>query len=380
MTISTDGQSPDEVASRGRGGAVNTVIVVDGARRTTSWSGTGWPTGCRRWWPARRPCVTIADPHVAEPQQPLARRAAARPDTGSRRWRSAPASRRSRSSAVGEPLGRPRGARHHPLRRHRGDRRRRDHRRRSGSWPRPGCGASGSCTCRPRCSAWSTPRSAARPASTPRPARTWSAPSIRPPACSSTSTCWRRLPDAQWVSGMAEVVKAGFIADPTILDLIDLDPAAAATPARAAQPGADRALDRGQGRGRVARPARGRAAGVAELRPHPRRTRSSRLEHYRIPHGHAVSIGLVFAAALGRHSGRLDDATADRHAETLRRLGLPTSYRADALPQLLEVMRIDKKARGATQRFVVLDGLGKPAILADPEPALLEAAYAEVAQ
>jgi 3-dehydroquinate synthase len=31
------------------------------------------------------------------------------------------------------------------------------------------------------------------------------------------------------------------------------------------------------------------------------------------------------------------------------------------------------------QRFVVLDGLGRPAILEDPEPALIEAAYAEVA-
>jgi hypothetical protein len=31
------------------------------------------------------------------------------------------------------------------------------------------------------------------------------------------------------------------------------------------------------------------------------------------------------------------------------------------------------------QRFVVLDGLGKPAILADPDPSLVASAYAEVA-
>src|SRR4051795_1726195 len=38
------------------------------------------------------------------------------------------------------------------------------------------------------------------------------------------------LPPAEWVNGMAEVVKAGFIADPVILDLIGSDVAGAAQP------------------------------------------------------------------------------------------------------------------------------------------------------
>jgi 3-dehydroquinate synthase len=41
-------------------------------------------------------------------------------------------------------------------------------------------------------------------------------------------------------------------------------------------------------------------------------------------------------------------------------------------------MQHDKKARGSTLRFVVLDGLAKPAILSAPEPSLLTEAYAEV--
>jgi len=41
-------------------------------------------------------------------------------------------------------------------------------------------------------------------------------------------------------------------------------------------------------------------------------------------------------------------------------------------------MRVDKKARGSVLRFVVLDGLARPAILADPDPDLLADAYAEV--
>jgi 3-dehydroquinate synthase len=187
------------------------------------------------------------------------------------------------------------------------------------------------------------------------------------------------LPAAQWVNGMAEVVKAGFIADPTILDLIDLDPAAAATPSG---PHSRELIERSilVKADVVSRDLR--ESGPREFLNygHTLGHAIEQVEHYRIPHGHAVSIGLVFAAGLGRHCGRLDHSTADRHAEVLTRLGLPTTYRADALPRLLEVMRIDKKSRGAIQRFVVLDGLAKPAILDDPDPSLLEAAYAEVAR
>jgi 3-dehydroquinate synthase len=41
-------------------------------------------------------------------------------------------------------------------------------------------------------------------------------------------------------------------------------------------------------------------------------------------------------------------------------------------------MRVDKKARGNRLRFIVLEGLGRPIALDDPDPAMLEAAYSEV--
>jgi 3-dehydroquinate synthase len=58
-------------------------------------------------------------------------------------------------------------------------------------------------------------------------------------------------------------------------------------------------------------------------------------------------------------------------------MGLPTSYRGD-WARLQAVMRVDKKARGASLRFVVLDGLGTPKILTDPDQAWLDAAWAAV--
>ena len=49
-----------------------------------------------------------------------------------------------------------------------------------------------------------------------------------------------------------------------------------------------------------------------------------------------------------------------------------------ALPELRAAMSVDKKARGATLRFVVLDGLARPTILSGPAPELLDEAYRAV--
>jgi len=83
-------------------------------------------------------------------------------------------------------------------------------------------------------------------------------------------------------------------------------------------------------------------------------------------------------AYLARLAGRLDDDTAERHRAVLHSLGLPVTYDADALPQLLEYMAGDKKTRAGVLRFIVLDGLGKPGRLEGPDPSLLAAAYSEI--
>jgi 3-dehydroquinate synthase len=186
------------------------------------------------------------------------------------------------------------------------------------------------------------------------------------------------LPRAELVAGMAEVVKAGFIADPVILERIESDPAAALDPS-----------------GAVLEELVGRAIRVkadvvaADLREsHLREVLNyghtlghalERREGYRWRHGAAVSVGMVFAAELARLAGRLDDVTAQRHHRVLNSIGLPTGYDADALPELLEGMRNDKKTRSGVLRFVVLDGLAKPGRLENPDPELLATAYAVVA-
>jgi 3-dehydroquinate synthase len=185
------------------------------------------------------------------------------------------------------------------------------------------------------------------------------------------------LPRNEIIAGMAEIVKAGFIADPVILDLIEADPQAALDPTGDVLPELIRRS--------IAVKADVVAADEKEsaLREilnygHTLAHAIERRERYRWRHGAAVSVGLVFAAELGRLAGRLDDATADRHRTILTSLGLPVDYDADALPQLLEYMAGDKKSRAGVLRFVVLDGLAKPGRLEGPDPALVVGAYSEI--
>ena len=102
-----------------------------------------------------------------------------------------------------------------------------------------------------------------------------------------------------------------------------------------------------------------------------------RVEDFGWRHGEAVAVGLVFAAELGGQAGRLTRAEVDRHRALIDAMGLPTRY-AGNWARLQSVMRVDKKARGASLRFVVLDGLGNPRILTDPDQAWLDAAWAAV--
>ncbi|MFF2851277.1 3-dehydroquinate synthase [Streptomyces sp. NPDC058001] len=182
-----------------------------------------------------------------------------------------------------------------------------------------------------------------------------------------------------YVSGLAEIIKAGFIADPVILDLIEEDPEAARTPSG---PRTAELIERSI---RVkAEVVSGdlKESGLREILNygHTLAHAIEKNERYQWRHGAAVAVGMHFAAELGRLAGRLDDATADRHRTVLEAVGLPLSYRYDQWPKLLETMKVDKKSRGDLLRFIVLDGLAKPTVLEGPDPAVLLAAYGEVAE
>ncbi|KNB49858.1 3-dehydroquinate synthase [Streptomyces caatingaensis] len=186
------------------------------------------------------------------------------------------------------------------------------------------------------------------------------------------------LPVHDYVSGLAEVIKAGFISDPAILELIEADPEAARTPAG---PHTAELIERAIRVKAEVVSQDLKESGLREILNygHTLAHAIEKNERYNWRHGAAVSVGMVFAAELGRIAGRLDDATADRHRAVLEAVGLPVTYRGDQWPKLLETMKIDKKSRGDRLRFIVLDGLAKPVVLEAPDPAMLLAAHAEIA-
>jgi 3-dehydroquinate synthase len=186
------------------------------------------------------------------------------------------------------------------------------------------------------------------------------------------------LPRADYAAGLAEVIKAGFIADGEILRLVEEDPAAAATPAGAR---ARELIERAVAvKARVVS-ADLRESGQREMLNygHTLGHAIEKRERYAFRHGDAVAIGMVFAAEVGRLSGHLAEADVARHRELLTAVGLPVTYRRDAWPELRATMSLDKKARGARLRMVILDGVGNPVIYDSPPEDLLTEAYRAVA-
>ena len=187
------------------------------------------------------------------------------------------------------------------------------------------------------------------------------------------------VPRNELISGMAEVVKCGFISDPEILDIIEADPEAALDPSgdtivelirRSVQVKADVVSQDLKESGLRETLNYGHTLGHAV----------ERKEQYRWRHGAAVSVGMCFVAELARLAGRLDDATADRHASILSSIGLPTGYDEDAFPRLHELMAGDKKNHSGFLRLVVLDGLARPSRMEAPDPSLMMAAYAAISE
>jgi shikimate kinase/3-dehydroquinate synthase len=103
-------------------------------------------------------------------------------------------------------------------------------------------------------------------------------------------------------------------------------------------------------------------------------------QYKRFLHGEAVAIGMMGAAKLSQRLGLLTSAAVERQQALLQRFGLPTSLRAEAASQrrgrkrsnlklslagVTRAMELDKKVRGKTIRWVLLQDIGKAVIRSD---------------
>lgn len=200
------------------------------------------------------------------------------------------------------------------------------------------------------------------------------------------------LPRAELVAGLGEVVKCGFIADPEILrlveasdpdDLVPSSPVLRELVERAIRVKVDVVVadlketagtdgpDGTDGSG-------GHPGREALNYGHTLAHAIERAEDYGIRHGEAVAIGSVFVAELAHRAAGLPQEVVDRHRTAYGRVGLPTTYDGASFEELLATMRVDKKSRGALLRFVVLDDVARPRVLAGPSEEHLREAFAAI--
>lgn len=185
------------------------------------------------------------------------------------------------------------------------------------------------------------------------------------------------LPVEEIIAGSAEIIKAGFIRDPRILEIYEADPQAALQPRGSLPELIEAAV-------RVKAEVVGQDLRESSLREilnygHTYGHAVEQHENYTWRHGHAVAVGMVFEAELAHAAGLLSDDGVEQHRRILSSVGLPTSYSGASLEELSEVMARDKKNKDGNLRIVVVTdatvGAYSPHRLVDPDAEKLRAAY-----
>lgn len=185
------------------------------------------------------------------------------------------------------------------------------------------------------------------------------------------------LSDRDFSAGMAEVIKCGFIADPKILEI------ASDTNLEQLRADGSRVIDL------VYRAVKVKAQVVsADFKETFEReilNYGHTLGHaveihskFKLRHGEAVSIGLVYAAELASARSLISSEILEMHRDLLTNLNLPITYDRAAWTTLRPILALDKKSRGATIRFVTLTGLGSTSRLEDLTSDELDAAYERI--
>lgn len=186
------------------------------------------------------------------------------------------------------------------------------------------------------------------------------------------------LSNRDFSAGLAEVIKCGFISDPRILELVE--GYTVETLRRNAQVVEDL----------ISRAVSVKASVVTEdFRESFARevlnyghTMGHAVEldsEYSLRHGEAVSIGMIFIAHLAQIRGLLSAEKILSHKDLLERFGLPTTYPRERLSALIPLLYRDKKTRGRTLRFIVLNDQNQVLRLEGVSEEEIASAYGKIA-
>lgn len=185
----------------------------------------------------------------------------------------------------------------------------------------------------------------------------------------------KTLPRAEFVSGMAEVIKYGVIADGGLFDflekdrerILELDPDALAhIIRRSCEIKADIVSKDEKEAGLRAILNFGHTIGHA----------IETIENYTMRHGEAVAIGMVYAARLSHKMGMCDSSIPMRLENIISSFGLPSSLSAlskrPSASQILNTIQIDKKAEGGRVKFILPLRIGEVVVTKEWDEKVLE--------
>jgi len=199
----------------------------------------------------------------------------------------------------------------------------------------------------------------------------------QPRAVVADVTTLATLPERAFRSGLAEVAKYALTLDPSLLLLLEDDLSAVL----AREPAVLEDLVSRCVRAKASIVARDELDAGARLILNYGHTLGHALERLDAfagrTHGEAIAVGMLFAARLAERTGLAPEGLLARHARLLASLGLEPEGGMPGPDEVLDAMRLDKKyAEGL--RFVLLEEVGRPRIVADVASAQVRASLEDM--
>jgi 3-dehydroquinate synthase len=179
-----------------------------------------------------------------------------------------------------------------------------------------------------------------------------------------------KLPKRDLSAGMAEVIKCGFISDYRILNLVQDDVLNFEELIYRAVKVKAKVVSRDFKESRLREILNyGHTLGHAIEKD----------SRYKIRHGEAVSIGMVFAAELSNEMVGLSQDVVNLHRVLSNTFNLPCSYPRSRWKSLTNLLLKDKKMKNGQVRFIGISRIGKPVWLENVPSSILTNVYERIA-
>jgi 3-dehydroquinate synthase len=101
-------------------------------------------------------------------------------------------------------------------------------------------------------------------------------------------------------------------------------------------------------------------------------------EYGRFMHGEGVAIGMMGAARLAQQMGMIPQEAVDRQRRLLERFNLPIKAAGVSTDDIRQAMSLDKKVQSGTNRWVMLEDVGRAVVSQDVPWPLVEETLREL--